>query len=606
MAEREMENRNDGMQTVAAVSVEDRRTAQLTYQAARPGNEAGRVSRWRGGLKMLGLILLGMAGAAAYPPLDWSWVGWLMLIPLMLAAWTATSWRQAWRYGFYWGYGFSFCAFFWLREIDPSVPWLLALVLALFPACWAAPVPWLRWTLTLPQTVRLKGETAVRAALERPLKWYWELALLAVLAAWWCVWEWVRSWVGTGLPWNDLAASQWRNTVLVQIIEYTGVYGVSFLVALVNLALALTLFNLHYGVKTGRLPRPVNLLVALGLVVAVLAVGLRLADRAVIRPASGKTITLTAAVLQGNISQRRNADERRSQEALDKYLALTDQAAVVRPDLIVWPETAIPDPYWAVGPVSGRYREGVTRRLQQYRIPMLIGTIDFAPPAVLGQRMDIVNSALLFDVSGRVAGKYSKMHIVPFGEFIPFRAWLPGPVIRMLDMGRDLSRGRSCQPLELHSGVWGGINICFEDVFDYIARREAQLGANLLLVITNDAWYPTSSEPEQHLANSVFRAIETRLPMMRCGNNSASCVIRPDGVIAETVFQTPSGKPDYRRHGEGIGLFTVTVPVDPPMTFFTRFGNLFVLACGLIVALAGLLALWQWRLDCRKLREAFE
>jgi len=598
------QNREPGAASAAELRQED-----LARRAQRPGNEAWRVSRlYRLGMA-LGLMVAGMVAATIFPPLEWSWLAWAALMPLMAAAWQAVSWKAAWRCGFYWGYGFSLCSFFWLREIEGAIPFALAAILALFPAFWAAAVPALRWYLLVPQEVRLKGEIEVKLHMAQPVVWYREFPILVALAAWWCVLEWVRSWVGTGLPWNYLAASQWQNIVLVQVVEYTGVYGVSFMVALVNFALMLTGFNMYYGMKQGRMPRPVSLVLALTLVVAALIAGLQMARRALDNAAKGKQVTLKIAALQGDISQRRNANERLSKEALDKYLALSERAAAMKPDLMIWPETAVPDPFRSYSPVGNLYREGVYKLLQQYQIPILLGSIDFEPAAAGGDRMDIVNSALLFRRAGELAGKYSKIHIVPFGEFIPFRAWLPKPVIRMIDMGRDLSRGRSFMPLEVYSGVWAGINICFEDVFDYISRREAQLGANMLLVITNDAWYPTSAEPEQHLANSVFRAIETRLPLVRCGNNSASCLIRPDGVIADMVFKHQEQGvmiQDYRRHGEGIGFFTVTLRAEPEMTFFARYGNVFILFCAVVFGFAMLAAMWQWRQQNVALGERFE
>ena len=596
---------------VSELQAAELRQNLLADKASRPGNEAFKVSFLRRCLTALGMVAAGMAAAMVFHPLDWGWLAWIMLLPLFWVAWSCPRRQPAWRMGLCWGWGFTFCSFFWLREIEWFIPPMLALVIGLFPACWAAAVPWLRWGLLYSAETRLKGYDALRSAPRRPADWLRELLLLSALAGWWCVLEWIRSWIGTGFPWNYLAATQWRNVVVLQICEYTGLYGVSFLVVAVNLALGLTVINAVTGIRRGRMIRPLALIAVLALTALTLCAGFWLGRRAAVQFDRSPKINFRVAVLQGDISQRRHASDAEAKEALEKYLALSRQALALKPDLIVWPETAVPYPYRASDPFCYWYRFSVTEMIRQSQVPFLIGSIDFEEAkAGSSEPPGVLNSALFIDRTRNIVGKFDKVHIVPFGEFVPFRRHLPKWVVDMIDMGRDLSRGKHFNPIEVYPGAYAGIGICFEDVFPYVSRAEALAGANLLLVITNDAWYPTSAEPEQHLVGSIFRTVETRLPMVRCGNNSASCLIRPDGVVVNSIFRErdADGNPvcDWSRRGSGVGLFPVSLIKQPPLTFYTRFGDLFILFCGMIFGAAMLTALWQWRQRCLRLRETFD
>jgi apolipoprotein N-acyltransferase len=321
-------------------------------------------------------------------------------------------------------------------------------------------------------------------------------------------------------------------------------------------------------------------------------------------------ISFNAALIQGDISQRRNASNDQALEALDVYLQLSEEIVAQRPDIIIWPETAVPYPYRGYNNLCRDFRSRLTDFIKRNQTPMLIGTIDFETAADRNLPLTF-NSAFLFDSNGRFADKFDKVQRVPFGEFIPFRKYLPAAMVKLIDMNRDLTPGKSYSPLQILPGVNAGINICFEDTFPYIATNEAKRGANLLLVITNDAWYPTSCEPEQHLANSVFRSVETRLPMLRCGNNSASCLIMPSGVIVNSVLKkldSKTGKqiPDLLQRGRAAGIIKTLVPVKPQPTFYTLYGDVFLYFCMLLTFAASMVSLWNCRQKGKQLSEMFD
>ena len=193
------------------------------------------------------------------------------------------------------------------------------------------------------------------------------------------------------------------------------------------------------------------------------------------------------------------------------------------------------------------------------------------------------------------------MHIVPFGEFVPFGREFP-ILNRLVGMGRNLCRGPGFRPLEILPGLHAGISVCYEDIFSYISRAHAKKGANILLVVTNDAWYPTSNEPVQHFANSLFRAVETRLPMIRIGNSNFSVVIDPTGHVSRTLFRTGDGRLDPGIQKRGSGILDLRYQEFPRKTFYTRYGNIFIGLCAAVFLIVLMFSLQNWR----RFHQAFE
>ena len=206
---------------------------------------------------------------------------------------------------------------------------------------------------------------------------------------------------------------------------------------------------------------------------------------------------------------------------------------------------------------------------------MLIGTLDFAFPLPREAAPGFTNSALYFDKEGTLCYKYDKIHRVPYGEYIPFRKYLPEFLIKMVDMGRDLTPGVNRTPLILPGGPRVSVAICYEGVFGYLTREFARQGANVLLVLSNDAWYPRSSEPEQHLANAVMRAVETGLPMVRCGNNGGSLLVWPSGSVSEELRAIGGDVTIrfYLQRGRSCGVIEVPYFDHPEPTFYVKHGE---------------------------------
>lgn len=594
-------------------------------------------SSWKGTLaELLILALSGMYFTLAFPGIGFTPAAWTGIIPLIWLCAGHTP-KRAMLYGFVWGYFWNLTVCFFLREIMFFIPFVFAVILALFSACFAFAIPFLfRWIL-YPADVRDGGFRTMESFYRfHPLS---EILCAASLAAWWTALEWIRSWIATGFPWNLAATTQWKNIPFIQICEYTGIYGVSFLVVFLNIAVFFAIRGLRFSIPEGRYKRPWVFLLAITLCLFVSWLGARRIQERQKAWAGKERRNFAAGIVQPHLSQRRNGGYSSSMEALNMCSSLSEElleddlfqrsgaaseaAAMAglapgglppsrsdRPsdaikdpaplELIVWPESAVPSYYYGGSPVSEQYRAKVSAMLEKYNVPFLVGTLTYGN--VRSEKdFDVFNSALLLKHGAGekqpppfrdMADVYSKVHLVPYGEFIPLSRWFPS-LGKLVGMGRDLTPGPGFRPLTPARDVRAGILICYEDVFPYAARAQALAGANMLLVITNDAWYPTSFEPEQHFANSVFRAVETGLPMVRCGNSDYSVLIDPAGRVIDSVFKKTdpddgSFLPDPGRKGKGGAKFLIPLLKHPEITFYTRFGDLFVLICWLIFG-AGLL-----------------
>ncbi len=515
------------------------------------------VTKWGRAAALLGCFVSGMFYAAALPPLNWFFLAFITLPWLLLCCvWYGKFFRML--CGWVWGLGWSLFAYRFLREINPVLPFLLAPVISLYPAVFALGTGWLYDLVT--KRKKFADCSAVEAG-----SFVFASASLFMLT------EFLRYKL---FVWNDFSVTVWQVPQLMQIAYYTGRYGVNLLVALLNGAV----FALFF--KRGRITAAGIFILTLG----VYFFGMYRMDQK-LDPA--KTVTLKCALIQGNLPQQRRATE---QEVLDSLKIYTGLSARLlqkeKADLLLWPECAIPIPLRGGSFLAETYRRSLGTLLG---IPMLIGTLDFT----VDNKM--TNSALLIDRNGSVSGKYDKFHRVPFGEYVPFRRFLPQWMIRYFDMGRDLEAGCAMMPLKISPDVKMGTAICYEGVFSYLASGFARNGANVLAALSNDVWYPESSEPEQHLANAVMRCVETGLPMIRCGNNGGSGVVNRFGVFTQYIGSRDVPNPELLRE-QAAGIVSVEFERVPELSMAVRMENIFVYFVLFLLVIAIILFLYRNRM----------
>jgi apolipoprotein N-acyltransferase len=378
----------------------------------------------------------------------------------------------------------------------------------------------------------------------------------------WVGLDYLRSFLFTGFPWMDLGYGLFRQPLLIQSVDLGGHYLVTYCIVLVNCLLVLLLNRVGSLARAEQCApfRPV----AAACIFLFFIGGYSVLRYQAFSDVSQAGSQAVVSVIQGNINQDEKWSAARKEETVAGYLALSRMAMENKHvDLLVWPETALPF-YPQQHPLQGRILDFIGDN----KVRLLTG----APYFVLKTQknnnpkpIDYFNSALLFNPSARLAGRYDKQHLVPFGEYVPLRAYLPFLEPLVVSVG-DFTAGSSCEPLQA-GRIRAGVLICFESIFPEIARREAEAGGNLLVNLTNDAWYGRSSAPYQSLAMSIFRAVETRRCLVRAANTGISGFIEPTGKIR---VQSQLFEPAF---------LTETVDLLEMQTIFTRGGHWFGLFC---------------------------
>ena len=332
--------------------------------------------------------------------------------------------------------------------------------------------------------------------------------LIAII---WIILEYLQAHLFTGFGWALLGYSQYKNLALIQIADFSGVYGVSFVIMMVNV-------GIYRFFK-----RSLKEIVIAGMVLAA-AIGYGKIGED--KGGQGKEITVS--IVQANIPQEMKWDPAAKDEILERYANLTRLAAFEDPDLIIWPETSFPG-FFGIN----KETQEVLDLARKVDTPLLIG-------ANTSEGLDSFNSAVLISERGKVVDRYDKIHLVPYGEYVPFSDKIP--FLHRLVLGElgEFTPGKEYKAFSLHPSpftneVKFATLICFEDIFPKISKKLVQNGAEFLVVITNDAWYGKSGAPYQHAAASVFRAIENRVPIVRCANTGYSCFIDPRGRIYDSI-----------------------------------------------------------------------
>jgi apolipoprotein N-acyltransferase len=382
----------------------------------------------------------------------------------------------------------------------------------------------------------LYGWAAHRVAAARP----WARPFL--WAAGWVALEYVVAHAFTGFPWLPLGLTQWRVPVHLPLARWGGVYAVSCLVMLFNGVLTQAVFPL--------LSRRRAALPGVGALVVLIALSAYLHRH----PAGVPGAPVTVALVQGDIDQYRKWDRSAVDDIVAAYTDLTRRAFALKPDLVVWPETAAPG--WVPNdPVLTRWVSGLAR---EGRVWLLAG-------AASRRAEGDFNAVFLFAPDGRPVMDYRKQHLVPFGEFVPAQGIL-GRWVGVLNELGGFSRGPEAVVMTA-GGAPFGVSICYEDIFPRDVRAFARRGARFHVNVTNDGWYLRTAAPEQHFAHAVLRAVETGQWVARATNTGISGFIAPDGQVrARTALMEPA-------------LVVETLTPMEGRTPYVRWGDVFAWAC---------------------------
>jgi apolipoprotein N-acyltransferase len=545
----------------------------------------------------LAAMCSGLLYAACFAPFNLTWFCWIALTPLIAAIWfSGEESRHLWFRNLVLGYAagltFFWIVFFWLTTVTVLGWFLLPFYMAIYFAPWAwfcgllRPRAGKRQSANASKWSQMLAQARTTAA-TAPSPWTKStnnLRLALILAAAWTTLEWLRGWVFSGFGWNGLGVALHDYWPLIQITEVTGVAGLSFVVAFANVILLTTAYRLVVEART-RVIRPhFDFTVTMAAIVGLLIFGLRATQ------ISLPTKSLRVAAVQSNVPQTQKFDPQFTRRIFDQFRRLSEIALRSNPppDLLVWPESSMPGPVLA----DQESYKFVMDLAASADTDLLLGTIDV-------DKQDIYNAALLVSDGGEHMQVYRKIHLVPFGEYVPGRHTVPLLAQIVGDqVAGDFKEGKEYTVFTLtNSEVNVAPLICFEDTIGELTRQfvlpnELSPGANLLVDVTNDGWFQTSAGSHQHLANAIFRCVETRRPMVRAANTGVTCFINQFGRVTQ-MLQDDTGS----TFTEGVLAGEIKVSTEQELTFYALHGELFAKACAAItlVSIVLLFGVRRWR-----------
>jgi len=500
-------------------------------------------------LRPLWAALSGALLWTAFPPLDWGWAAWLALTPLYFAVRGAAP-RAAARLSYGAGAVYWVGTLYWLHPV--TIPgWLL---LALYSALYFIPF----------------GMFLARAT-ARPAGTIRNLGLMLGGALVWAGGEQLRSALFTGWPWNPLAVSQHANLGVLQGVAWGGPPFVSALIVWANLGFSTAWERWRGAAFRGGATRVHAEMAAVVLAVGAASFG----GWAALRRLPPPDRAVRVALIQPAISQYRKW----TPEFVDHIYGRLENLsrAALRagaPDLLVWPETAVPEEVRTAERPYALVRALTT----EHGVPLLLGSLDLELRD--GGREHWFNSAALIGGDGLLTKVYDKQHRVLFGEYMPLEDRLPF-MKSLSPVGMSISSGTN-QTLFTLPGrdLTFAAPICFEDVIRPVMRAFARRGAQLFVNLTNDAWYDGTAGAAQHFNNSLPRAIETRRPLVRCANSGITGWIDARGAVRARLPNTgPDGRP-----AAGFQTLEITYRATPPVTLYARLGDVFGWGAALIGA----------------------
>ncbi|MBF0421856.1 MAG: apolipoprotein N-acyltransferase [Magnetococcales bacterium] len=486
--------------------------------------------RWR---LQAAAFLAGMVAVGGLPPYGQQPLMILALTVLIVAA-MQVSWKRGAWLGFFFGLGHHLLGFSWLLTslnhygglwmgVALVVLSLLAATMAVYVALFAA---------LLPQLARRPGLIPLAAP------------------ALWVITEWLRGHLFTGFPWN-LVGYGWNNRPwIMQMADLGGVQLLSWFMVFPASVLALIWIR-RFAVPTLSL----GLILIAGSMLLASAYGLWRSDQlSALQHQDAWVQPLKVAMVQGNVEQSQKWDPKYREQGLIKYLGLSGN--INEPiDLVVWPETAIA--FFIQASPENMKRIGTLS--QRLGAPILTGApmADRNPDA--DKRWLFYNSMILLDAKGDLTRRYDKHHLVPFGEFIPFRGIMPSFIKKLTYGSEDFSRGPGPVPMPWEHGAIGAL-VCYETIFPDEVRELALANARWLINVTNDAWFGEAAKP-QHLAMAQMRAVENRLPMIRVANTGISASFDQTGRELGRIEPNVAGTLIVHvPQGVGKSFFQITEP----------------------------------------------
>ncbi len=465
-----------------------------------------------------------------FPRFDFEYLAWFALVPLLVSI-RDKGLKTAFALCFVAGIIFYMGVFYWFKSIK-GVSWFTVILSFIYLATSYFGLFGLSFNLVSKKT---------------------KLPPIVIAPVLWVSLEYARSNIGfLEFPWMLMGHSQYLSSPIIQISSITGVYGVSFLIVMVNVAISEAIHNRSKALKP--------------IIVTIIVVGVTIIySIGVIAKVPGRD-TVSITVIQGNISQETKWKKEFRRQNREKHIRLTKEASNNdNTSLIVWPESALQGSFrhdlYLLKTISSLARETETHLLVGGSEHPKSGSREF-------QIKKWFNSAFLISPEENVEGQYNRMHLVPFFEYLPYKdlfPWLP----KLFSNAGNFIPGTEYTLFNLNDSKFGVI-ICTESTFPEHVRQFIKNGANFMVNIINEGWFGKTSASYQLTAMSVFRAVENRTSIVRCANTGISCFINPHGKITGRVH-------DHNNKDTFVeGYLTSEISLSYEKTFYTKYGNIFI------------------------------
>lgn len=509
----------------------------------------------------------------AYHPANLNFIIWFALAPFFFYIYVESNKKRlifaCWLNGFI----FYLLGLFWLRHVTLIGLIVVSFVLAFYQVLFGLAGKFIKNRYGL-------------------MHYFWLIPFV------WISLEFLRSFLFTGFPWFLLGHTQYRWNSFIQIVDLVGVYGLSLIIILVNSLIALVLvewFNRPIALTTIQKFRDlfrkrgfIGLsILTVTLIAFTLIYGMFRRINVMKCVQEGPVV----GIVQGNIEQGFKSSGEEAPVVYQKHCRLSSslieesqrEGKQKKLDLIIWPETMFPYPI-------GAYKENfdlLQETVQRYQISMLIGAITYQKPEEVDKESKTFNSAYYLGPDGALIGRYDKVHLVPIGEYLPFKNVIPGMGYLVAKFSSsekipcllyDLSSGENTEPMSLKNNRFG-VLICYESIFPELVRQSVRKGADFIINISNDGWFKNSAELDQMLVISLFRSVENKISLIRATNTGISAFISPIGKMKILKDATDQFK-------EIEGTMLTSILISPGQTFYSKYGDLLpITAMFFIIAL---------------------
>lgn len=472
----------------------------------------------------------------SFSPFDLFFLSWIAFIPFFFFLYNAKDYKTVLKGSLIFGFLYFLGNVYWIYHslyYFGSVPLLFSYTVVVLLAFYLALYP-----VVFSMLYKSLLKNNLPTSLYAPFIW----VSLEVL----------RTYLLTGFPWALIGYSQYKFYLISQVVDITGIYGVSYLIILFNCFIFDILIFKKRKVIYPLLPY-YTIIITTFLVLIIFSFSILYGLKRLNENENGSTVKI--AIVQGSIPQNEKWDYKKVEEIINIYKNLTIKTKPSEPNVVIWPETAVP----FIFEKHKHFTSELITFVKKSNIYLLFGSI------MERQQDKYTNSAVLIDPNGVTAYYYDKIHLVPFGEYVPLRKILF--FIDKLTVGiGDYQEGEGYNVAVTPYGRFATL-ICYESIFPGLVRKFYQKGGNFIVNITNDGWFGNTSGPYQHFSISVFRAIENRKPLVRAANSGISGVIDSKGRI---INKTKLFERTY---------LIENIKTNDKMTFYTKYGDIFAYIC---------------------------